>query len=94
MQNELKIMAWNIKGGASLGWENSQQKIKKDIVNKIIHLEVDIIVLTEFIITIGVDYLFEKLQEKGYIWFQTNRTGKNGVLRQHRTKHVKRLCTS
>ncbi len=80
MQNELKIMAWNIKGGASLGWENSQQKIKKDIVNKIIHLEADIIVLTEFIITIGVDYLFEKLQEKGYIWFQTNRTGKNGVL--------------
>lgn len=84
LRNELKIMTWNIKGGASLGWENSQQKIKslEGIVKKIFSLkaEADIIVLTEFIITKGVEYLFEKFQIKGYIWFQTTRTGKNGVL--------------
>ena len=79
MQNKLKIMTWNIRGGATLGWGTGQQEIKAGIVNNVIGQKADIIVLTEFIITIGVDYILKQLQEK-YIWFQASRTGKNGIL--------------
>lgn len=79
MQNKLKIMTWNIRGGAALGWGTGQQEITLGTVNNVLGQEADIIVLTEFIITIGVDYLLKQLQEK-YIWFQASRTGKNGIL--------------
>lgn len=81
----LKIMTWNIQGAASLVW-NNQYKIKKDVVDKIIcpkpkeDIEADIIVLTEYVIAQGIDYLLDKFQEKGYIWMQQSRTGENGIL--------------
>ncbi|MDR5659877.1 hypothetical protein RH915_10285 [Serpentinicella sp. ANB-PHB4] len=76
---ELKIMTWNIKGAASLGW-NNQYKIDSLMVDKIIKQDADIIVLTEFVIAKGLDYLFERFQNEGYIWFISNRSGKNGIL--------------
>ena len=81
----LKIMTWNIQGAASLVW-NNQYKIKKDVVDKIIcpkpkeDIEADIIVLTEYVIAQGIDYLLDKFKEKGYIWMQQSRTGENGIL--------------
>ena len=81
----LKIMTWNIQGAASLVW-NNQYKIKKDVVDKIIcpkpkeDVEADIIVLTEYVIAQGIDYLLDKFKEKGYIWMQQSRTGENGIL--------------
>lgn len=75
----LKIMTWNIKGGASLVW-NNQYEIKSKVVDKIIEQKANIIVLTEFVIAKGLDYLFERFQNEGYICFITNRSGKNGIL--------------
>ena len=74
---ELKVMTWNIKGGASLGWD---REIKSEVADKIINTKSDLIVLTEFVIAKGIDYLFERLKTKGYIWFQTSQSAKNGLL--------------
>lgn len=78
---KLKIMEWNIRGSASLGWNNNK-RIEKDVVDKIIkHKDkADILVLTEFVVLSGVEYLFEKLKENDYIWFMSYETGGNGLL--------------
>lgn len=75
----MRIMTWNIKGEASLAW-NKQYKIESKLVDKIIEQKADIFVLTAFVIAKGLDYLFERLENEGYIWIQQNRTGKNGIL--------------
>lgn len=77
--NELKVMSWNIKGGASLGWNNSRI-IKKEVVDKIIEQQAHIVVLTEFVVIEGIDYLFRRLKQEGYIWFLKCESGKNGIL--------------
>lgn len=65
-----KIMTWNIQGVASLVW-NNQYKIRKDVVDKIIcpkpkvDIEADIIVLTEYVIAQGIDYLFDNCDTVG-----------------------------
>lgn len=72
-------MSWNIKGGASLGWNNSRI-IKKEVVDKIIKQEAHVIVLTEFVVIEGIDYLLRRLKQEGYIWFLKSESGKNGIL--------------
>lgn len=62
----MKIMTWNIKGEASLGWNNLYE-IKRELVDKVIEQKTDVIVLTAFVIAKGIDYLFESLQNEGYI---------------------------
>ena len=76
---ELKVMTWNIHGAAALPW-NKPHEIKENIVDKIFEQEADIAVLTEFVVSKGWDCFQERLEEKGYIWFMTNTTGKNGIL--------------
>lgn len=76
---ELKVMTWNIKGAAVLPWSKPYE-IKENIVGKIFEQEADIAVLTEFVVSKGWDCFQEQLKEKGYIWFMTNTTGKNGIL--------------
>lgn len=76
---ELKVITWNIQGAAALSW-NRPYEIKKNIVDKIFEQKADIAVLTEFVISKGWDYFQEQLEKKGYIWFMTNTTGKNGIL--------------
>ena len=75
---DLKIMTWNIKGEASLEW-NNRYEIKSKLVDKIIEQQADVIVLTAFVIAKGVEYLFDRLQNEEYIWFQQSCSGKNGV---------------
>ncbi len=86
---ELKIREWNIKGAASLGWNNSYEITEKTVnkivdqqksVNEDIVPQPDIIVLTEFVVVKGLDYLFDTLKENEYIWFLKCETGKNGIL--------------
>lgn len=76
---ELKVMTWNIQGAAALSW-NEKYEIKKDIVDKIFEQKADIAVLTELVISKGWDYFQEQLENNDYIWFMTNKTGKNGIL--------------
>lgn len=79
-QLQLKVMTWNIGGAASPGWFNYNRKIENKVVDKIIEQKADIIIITEFVVTMGVDYLFKQLQDNQYIWFLSSRTGKNGIL--------------
>lgn len=76
---KLKVMTWNIHGSASLGWSNKHE-IKSKVVDKIIEQKADIFALTEFVVAKGIDYLFERFQNEGYIWFLSSRSGKNGIL--------------
>lgn len=79
-QNEYVIITWNIRGSSSLGWNIKNESINKAIVDKFIEQDAHIIVLTEFVVISGIDYLFEQLQSHGYIWFFNSQTGKNGIL--------------
>lgn len=76
---KLHIMTWNIRGEASLGWDN-RYEIKSKLVDKIIEEKADVVVLTAFVVVKGTDYLLKQLESHKYIWFQVSRTGKNGIL--------------
>ena len=81
----MKILTWNINLGSSLGW-NGKKEISKDVVDTVFEKEnnnkfdADIVVLTEFTILKGWDYLQDKMLDCGYIWFVTNIPGDNGIL--------------
>lgn len=74
-----KILTWNIKRESSFGW-NNQHSINSRLVDKFIAQEADIFVLTSFVLSKGIDYLFEHLENERYIWFTTTLSGKNGIL--------------
>ena len=76
---QYKILTWNVKGESSFGW-NNPYIIRSRLVDKFIEQKADIVVLTAFVISKGIDYLFERLQNEGYIWFTSTRSGKNGIL--------------
>ena len=80
---QYKILTWNVKGESSFGWNNKYNNpyiISSRLVDKFVKQEADIVVLTAFVISKGFDYLFERLQNEGYIWFTSTRSGKNGIL--------------
>lgn len=56
----LKVVTWNIKGGAALGW-NNKYTIRSEAVDKILEQKADFIVLTEFVLAKGLDYLLKNL---------------------------------
>ncbi len=76
---KINIIEWNIHGAASLPWYN-KYVIEKWVVDKILDESPDCIVLTEFVIAKGWDYLQLKLEENKYIWFVTSSTSGNGIL--------------
>lgn len=76
---KLKIMTWNINGAAALGWDK-RDVIKSKAVDAIIEQKADVIVLTEFVVGKGLDYLLERLHDEKYIWFISSCSGKNGIL--------------
>ena len=80
---QYKIITWNVTGESSFGWNNKYNNpyiISSRLVDKFVKQEADIVVLTAFVISKGFDYLFERLQNEGYIWFTSTRSGKNGIL--------------
>ncbi len=77
--SELKILEWNIRGSASMGW-NNKYEIKKFVVDRIMSEEADIVIINEFVISKGWDYFQLKLEEYGYVWFMTHTTSQNGIL--------------
>ena len=74
----MKILEWNIQGGASFGW--SGKKIDAKLSSEVFNHDADVVVLTEFVIIRGLDFLFEKFDENEYIYFISCCSGKNGVL--------------
>lgn len=79
-EDKYKIITWNINGGASIAGNNYDKKIQSKLVDKALEQNAHLMVFTEFVIMKGVDYLFERLENEGYIWFQVSRTGKNGII--------------
>ena len=88
LNNTIKVMTWNIHGAANPGWE---RKIKVEKVDLIMAQNADIFVLTEFVVMAGIDYLFQQMKEKGYIWFYNSETGKNGILIAVKEKIIRDL---
>lgn len=72
----MKILTSNIKGSAAFGWSNKE--IKRQLVDELIEENADIVVLTEFVLVKGIDYLFEQFNDK-YIYFNSSISGKNGI---------------
>lgn len=77
--NELKIIEWNIHGAASMGW-NNKYEIKKFVVDRIISEKAQIVILNEFVISIGWDYFQSELTKNEYIWFIAHTSSQNGIL--------------
>lgn len=77
----LKVIEWNIHGAASMGWNNNYT-IQEFVVNRIIDADekADIIILVEFVVAKGWDYLQSKFEENNYIWFMTYISSQNGIL--------------
>lgn len=76
---EFTIVEWNVRGAASLPWNNNYE-IKGWVVDEILKDSPMCIILTEFVISKGWDYLQSELEKKKYIWFVTSSTAGNGIL--------------
>lgn len=72
----MKITTWNIAAKAALGW-NGDYSISENVASKICNS--DIVVLTEFVATFGLDGLLNKLKENGFLWFYVSEAAENGI---------------
>ena len=77
--NKVSIMAWNIKGGASILWDKDIKSRMNVIKDTITDRDKDIVILTEFVLYKGIDELFDELNKK-YYYFITATTCYNAVL--------------
>ncbi|MDK6808847.1 endonuclease/exonuclease/phosphatase family protein [Ligilactobacillus agilis] len=75
----LTVLEWNIRGAASAGW-NNRYEIKHKVSDDIVKTQSDIIIINEFVLSKGWDYLQETLLKNDYIFFQESGTSTNGIL--------------
>lgn len=75
----MKIYEWNI-GMASTIPSNQGYNLKGWIIDEIIKDEPDCIVLTEFVVSRGIEYFFDMLEKNNYHWFISSTTKTNGIL--------------
>ncbi len=75
----MKIYEWNIGMAATIP-SNNGYSLKRWIIDEIIKDKPDGIVLTEFVVSIGIDYFFEVLEKNNYHWFISSSTKQNGIL--------------
>lgn len=75
----MKIYEWNI-GMAATITSNNGYNLKKWIIEEIIKEQPDCIVLTEFVVSKGIDDYFKVLEENEYHWFISSTTKQNGIL--------------
>ena len=71
----IKVLGWNIHGAAGFGNYQMPPFIAGELMNQ----DADIVVLTEFVIASGWDYIRSILEEK-YTLFPTYVPGENGIL--------------
>jgi|LSQX01.3.fsa_nt_gb exonuclease III len=78
MPNILRIIEWNINGRSGY----MQYTIPKFIIDEIMihNPEADIVVLTEFVMASGWDYIREVLEKKYHLFTSPYISGQNGVL--------------
>ena len=75
----MKIYEWNIGMAATIP-SNNGYNLKSWVIEEIIKDQPDIIVLTEFVVSRGIDYFFEVLEKNNYHWFISSSTKQNGIL--------------
>jgi len=75
----MRIYEWNIGMAATIP-SNNGYNLKSWVIEEIIKDQPDIIVLTEFVVSRGIDYYFEVLERNNYHWFISSSTKKNGIL--------------
>lgn len=77
LMSKLKIMEWNINGRSGY---SCVYAIPPIIADKIMEQSVDIVVLTEFVITAGWHHLKSVLEKEFVIYTSAYITGQNGIL--------------
>ena len=75
----MRIYEWNIGMAATIP-SNNGYNLKSWVIEEIIEDQPDIIVLTEFVVSRGIDYYFKVLEKNNYHWFISSSTKKNGIL--------------
>ena len=75
----MNIYEWNIHMAATFPCNNGYV-IQTWVADEIFKDEPDCVVLTEFVVSKGWDYLQRELEKKNYNWFISNITGQNGIL--------------
>ena len=75
----MRIYEWNIGMAATIP-SNNRYNLKSWVIEEIIKGQPDIIVLTEFVVSRGIDYFFEILEKNNYHWFISSSTKQNGIL--------------
>ena len=75
----MKIYEWNIGMAATIP-SNQGYNLNGWIIDEIIKDDPECIVLTEFVVSRGVEYFFEKLEKNNYHWFISSSTKMNGIL--------------
>jgi endonuclease/exonuclease/phosphatase family protein len=75
----MRIYEWNIGMAATIP-SNNGYNLKSWVIEEIIKDQPDIIVLTEFVVSRGIDYYFEVLEKNNYHWFISSSTKQNGIL--------------
>lgn len=75
----MKLLELNVHGAAAFPCNNGY-KIPKWVVDEIIKQDAECVVLTEFVVAKGWDYLQERLEHSEYNWFVSANTGANGIL--------------
>lgn len=75
----MRIYEWNIGMAATIP-SNNGYNLKSWVIDEIIKDQPDIIVLTEFVVSRGIDYFFEVLEKNNYHWFISSSTKQNGIL--------------
>ena len=75
----MRIYEWNIGMAATIP-SNHGYNLKSCVIEEIIKGQPDVIVLTEFVVSRGIDYYFEVLEKNNYHWFISSSTKQNGIL--------------
>lgn len=75
----MKIYEWNIGMAATIP-SNRGYNLNGWIIDEIIKDEPDCIILTEFVVSRGIEYFLSELEIKKYHWFISSSTKMNGIL--------------
>ena len=75
----MKIFEWNIGMAATIP-SNQGYNLLPWIIEEIIKEEPDGIILTEFVVSKGIDYYIRELEKNNYHWFISSNIKSNGIL--------------
>jgi len=75
----MKVFEWNIGMAATIP-SNQGYNLLPWIIEEILKEEPDGIVLTEFVVSKGIDYYIRELEKNNYHWFISSDTKSNGIL--------------